>query len=65
MNDKIYWKTKSKVLAYAVQYVTNKKFYKFNNDNEIIIYSFEISEDGKDDFYNKINLLDKIKYNIK
>lgn len=62
--NKIYWKTKSKVFAYAVQFVTDKRFYKFSNDNGDIIYSFELLEDNKDDFYEKVQSLESIKYKI-
>lgn len=62
--NKIYWKTKSKVFAYAVQFVTNKKFFKFNDNIDNTIYSFEINEYEKQDFYNKIKELEKLKYNL-
>ena len=60
--DKIYWQTKSKVFAYAVQFITNKKFFKFNDNGKEIIYSFEINNSEKKDFFNKIKELEKIKY---
>ena len=62
--NKIYWKTKSKVFAYAVQFVTNKKFFKFNDNIDNTIYSFEINEYEKQYFYNKIKELGKLKYNL-
>ena len=47
-----YFKTYSKTFALAIQYVTNKRFYKFDTDNGTL-YSFEISENDKDRFYEK------------
>lgn len=56
-NDK-YMNTKSKTYAHAIQYVTNQNYYKFQNDKNETIYSFEVTED----FYEKINKLNKIKF---
>ena len=53
-----YFQTKSKVFAYAIQYITNQNFYKFQNNNDETIYSFEKS----DDFDEKINKLNDIKF---
>ena len=61
MNN-IYWKTKSKVFAYAIQFVTNKKFFKFNDKVGNIVYSFEVLEYEKENFFNKIKELEEIKY---
>lgn len=61
--DKIYWQTKSKVFAYAIQFITNKKFYKFT-DKEESTYSFEVNQYEKKEFFNKIKELEKIKYNL-
>ena len=60
--DKTYWKTKSKVFAYAVQFITNKQFYKFNDENDNIIYSFELLEGEKTSFFNRIKKLEELKY---
>jgi len=53
-----YFQTKSKVFAHAIQYITNQNFYKFQNNNDETIYSFEKS----DDFDEKINKLNDIKF---
>lgn len=53
-----YFQTKSKVFANAIQYVTNQNYYKFQNENNETIYSFEIV----DNFYEKINKLNDIKF---
>ena len=50
-----YFKTYSKTFALAIQYVTNKRFYKFDTDNGTL-YSFEISENDKDRFYEKVKI---------
>jgi hypothetical protein len=57
MNNK-YFTTKSKTFAYAIQYITNQNFYKFQNENNETIYSFEAS----DILYDKINKLNNIKF---
>lgn len=54
-----YFTTKSKTLAYALQYVTNQNFYKFTKDNQVI-YSFIKNED----FLKKLELLNNLKFNI-
>jgi hypothetical protein len=59
MNDNNkYFQTKSKVFAYAIQYITNQNYYKFQDNKNITIYSFEIN----DNFYEKINKLNDIKF---
>jgi hypothetical protein len=60
-NNKSYFTSKSKVFAYAIQFVTDKQYYKFTKDEEII-YSFEIYDIEKDNFYNKIKQLQDIKF---
>ena len=67
-STKTYFKTKSKSYAYAIQYITGKYFYKFDGEGEFknyTIYSFEINENEKEEFYIKLRKLDKIKYDIK
>lgn len=54
-----YFRTKSKSFAYAIQYITNQRFYKFQDENNITYYSFVITND----FYNKIKALNNIKFN--
>jgi hypothetical protein len=49
-----YFQTKSKVFAYAIQYITNQNFYKFQNNDTETVYSFEKS-DGFDEKINKLN----------
>lgn len=56
-NDK-YFQSKSKTFALAIQYVTNQNYYKFQNDNNETIYSFETSEE----FYDKVKKLNDIKF---
>lgn len=56
-NDK-YFQTKSKTFCMAIQYVTNQNFFKFQNDINETIYSFEITNN----FYDKINKLNEIKF---
>lgn len=56
--DKLYFTTRSKTFAYSIQYITNQNFYKFQNDKNETIYSFEVTEN----FYNKINKLNEIKF---
>lgn len=53
---KKYFQTKSKTLAYALNYL-GYSFYKFN-DEDIIVYSFE----ADDEFYDKLNKLNDIKF---
>lgn len=55
MNKK-YFQTKSKTLAYALNYL-GYSFYKFNDD-EVIFYSFETDEF----FYDKLEKLNNIKF---
>jgi len=55
VSDK-YFQTKSKTLAYALNYI-GYRYYKFN-ENDVIFYSFLTD----DDFYNKLNELNKIKF---
>lgn len=63
MKDKTYFKTKSKTYALAIQYVTNKRFYKFNDEEDnSVIYSFELSRQEKDKFYEKVNKLDLLRF---
>lgn len=57
-DNKTYFTTRSKTFAYSIQYITNQNYYKFQNDNNETIYSFEIT----DDFYNKIKKLNNIKF---
>lgn len=59
-----YFKTYSKTFALAIQYVTNKRFYKFDTDNGTL-YSFEISENDKDRFYEKVKKLEDLRFNMK
>lgn len=56
MNDK-YFQTRSKSLAYALNYI-GYSFYKFKDDEDKIIYSFKID----DVFYEKLNQLNDIKF---
>lgn len=56
--NKEYFTTKSKTYAYAIQYVTNLSFYKFNDDIGNVIYSFKIN----DMFYDKLKRLNNIKF---
>lgn len=58
MEDK-YFRTKSKSFAYAIQYITNQRFYKFQDENNTTHYSFIIT----DGFYNKVKALNDIKFN--
>lgn len=56
--DNKYFTTKSKVFANAIQYVTNLSYYKFQNENDETIYSFQVNEG----FYKKIEKLNDIKF---
>lgn len=59
MNNYNKWfQTKSKTFAYAIQYITNQNFYKFQNDKKETLYSFETN----DGFYDKIDKLNDIKF---
>lgn len=60
-NNKNYFTTKSKAFAYAIQFVTDKQYYKFTKDEQIT-YSFEINNEEKDVFYNKLKSLQNIKF---
>ena len=63
-NDRyFYYTTIYKVQAYATQFVTNYNFYKFNDDLGNTVYSFQIPKIYAKDFFNKINKLNKIKFN--
>lgn len=53
-----YFTTRSFCFCMAIQYITNQNFYKFQNDINETIYSFEIT----DNFYEKINKLNEIKF---
>lgn len=53
-----YFQTKSKVFAYAIQYITNQNFYKFQNNDTETVYSFE----KNNDFDEKIKKLNDIKF---
>lgn len=53
-----YYKTRSKTLAYALNFI-GYTFYKFHDDKDIIIYSFEVDEK----FYEKLRMLEDIKFN--
>lgn len=55
MNKK-YFQTKSKTLAYALNYI-GYRYYKFD-DNDVIFYSFV----ADDDFYKKLDELNGIKF---
>lgn len=58
---KKYFTTKSKTLAMALNYL-NYSYYKFN-DGDIVIYSFELkNERYANEFYNKLNKLNDIKF---
>lgn len=57
-DDKNFFITRSKTFCMAIQYVTNQNFFKFQNDKNETIYSFEIT----DNFYDKINKLNEIKF---
>jgi hypothetical protein len=59
--DKSYFTTKSKVFAISIQFITDKRYYKFEKDNEII-YSFEINNIEKSKFYEKLKRLQEIKF---
>lgn len=54
--DGKYFQTKSKTLAYALNYI-GYKYYKFN-DEGVISYSFIADEK----FYEKLNQLNDIKF---
>ncbi|WP_291566965.1 MULTISPECIES: hypothetical protein [unclassified Clostridium] len=57
MADK-YFKTRSYTFCMAIQYVTNKKFYKFQDKNGVTFYSFKVDEN----FYEKLIKLNDIKF---
>jgi hypothetical protein len=58
-----YFTTKSKIFAIAIQFITDKRYYKFTNqDDNSITYSFEINNDEKDNFYKKLKQLQDIKF---
>ncbi len=59
MSDK-YFQTKSKVFAYAIQFVTNRRFYVFEDESDVKTYSFQADEW----FYDKIRKLEKLKFEI-
>lgn len=56
-----YFTTRSKTLAYALQYVSEQNFYKFSTDDNQTIYSFKKSPM----LLRKIKELNNIKFNIK
>lgn len=62
MNEKSYFTTKSYVFCMAIQFVTEKEYYKFTNENKETIYSFEILSEEKKSFYNKLKMLENIKF---
>ena len=39
-----YFRTKSKVFANSIQFVTGKSYYKFTDENGNTIYSFQLKE---------------------
>ena len=57
-----YFRTKSKVFANSIQFVTGKNNYKFTDENENTIYSFQLKEYEIDTFYKKIRMLEDIKF---
>ena len=57
-----YFRTKSKVFANSIQFVTGKNYYKFTDENENTIYSFQLKEYEIDTFYKKIRMLEDIKF---
>lgn len=59
--NKSYFTTKSKVFAYSILFITDKQFYKFKKDNETI-YSFELNNNEKEEFYNKLKKIQQIKF---
>lgn len=61
MNNKSYFTTKSFSFCIAIQFVTDKEYYKFTKDGKTI-YSFEIYDNEKDNFYNKLKQLQYIKF---
>ena len=68
MNKKYFTVSNNEYLACAIQYITGKYFYKFDGEGEFknyTIYSFEINENEKEEFYIKLRKLDKIKFDIK
>jgi hypothetical protein len=60
-NNKSYFTTRSFSFCIAIQFVTNKQYYKFSKNNELV-YSFEIDENEKDNFYKKLKELENIKF---
>lgn len=60
--NKIYFKTRSKIFAISIQFVTNKQYYKFTNEDKETVYSFEILKNEQEEFYNKLNKLQEIKF---
>ena len=57
-----YFTTKSKSFSNAIQFVTGKSYYKFTDENENTIYSFQLKEYEIDTFYKKIRMLEDIKF---
>ena len=57
-----YFRTKSKVFANSIQFVTGKNYYKFTDENGNTIYSFQLKKYEIDTFYKKIRMLEDIKF---
>ena len=57
-----YFRTKSKVFANSIQFVTGKNYYKFTDENGNTIYSFQLKAYEIDTFYKKIKMLEDIKF---
>lgn len=53
-----YFQTKSKTFAMAIQFVTGRNYYKFNDENDTI-YSFKCDEL----FLEKVSKLEELKFN--
>lgn len=53
-----YFQTKSKTFAMAIQFVTGRNYYKFNDGNDIV-YSFKCDEL----FLEKVSKLEELKFN--
>ena len=60
--DTKFFSSRSKTFAYSIQYITNKNFFKFQNEDKETIYSFEVKKEESEEFYEKIKKLNDIKF---
>lgn len=57
-----YYRTKSKNEAYAIQYITGLRFFKFDDElTKIKVYCFQIEKNNAMEILKKINQLNILK----